>query len=270
MSESIGNILLIIFAYCGKLYDIKDLLTLLLYSIDLSNLPERAVRILTTEKSDRSKNAATPRPAPCPDQNISLPRLSSSHLVNMSSKPVSEPERKVIHITGATGGIGKVTAIAFAETGLYTLALHYNSANEETCDKLAYDVQAASPGSTAEVLLIQADLGSYDDVWELHAFVVKARGNVDILLNNTGTVADNSGVEKMADVDIDVFETAWRVNTGSAILLTQLCLPHMETQGWGRAIFCSSVAGLTGDICSSLPLPFALCFLALSACDSAS
>jgi 3-oxoacyl-[acyl-carrier protein] reductase len=47
---------------------------------------------------------------------------------------------------------------------------------------------------------------------------------------------------------MDAFETTWRINTGSGILLTQLCLPHMEEQGWGRVIFCSSVAGFTGGI----------------------
>jgi NAD(P)-dependent dehydrogenase (short-subunit alcohol dehydrogenase family) len=49
-------------------------------------------------------------------------------------------------------------------------------------------------------------------------------------------------------VDIDVFERTWRINCGSAYLLTQLCMPAMEEAGWGRVVFVSSVAGLTGGI----------------------
>lgn len=77
---------------------------------------------------------------------------------------------------------------------------------------------------------------------------------MDVLFNNAGTVAGLTGVKKLADVPIDVFESAWRVNTGSAILLAQLCLPHMESQGWGRVIFNSSVAAFTGGEHSNLNL----------------
>ena len=47
---------------------------------------------------------------------------------------------------------------------------------------------------------------------------------------------------------MDIFERTWRVNCGAAYLLTQLCLPAMEGEGWGRVVFVSSVAGITGGI----------------------
>ncbi|EMC93726.1 hypothetical protein BAUCODRAFT_36174 [Baudoinia panamericana UAMH 10762] len=164
-------------------------------------------------------------------------------------------ERKVILITGATGGIGRATALTFAKTGHYHLALHYKSASAETRDALASEVNALSPipdpdtgatPSTIKVDFFQADLGDYDSVRKLHKDVVAGFQKIDVLFANAGSTLGHQGVKNLVDVPIDIFERTWRVNTGSAILLTQLCLPAMEAQGWGRIIFDSSVAALTG------------------------
>jgi len=150
---------------------------------------------------------------------------------------------KVVLITGATGGIGKATAFALAQTGDYELALHYNAADKDARSTVSMNI-AISTGVFPR--FFQADLGSYDAVRKLYEEVVEVMGKVDILFNNAGSTAGMSGVASLADVPIEVFEETYRVNAGSGILLTQLCLPHMEQQEWGRVIFCSSVAGLTG------------------------
>jgi 3-oxoacyl-[acyl-carrier protein] reductase len=72
--------------------------------------------------------------------------------------------------------------------------------------------------------------------------------SIDILINNAGTTGGHSGVTSIDDVSIEDFEETWRVNCGSAYLLTQLCMPHMEEKEWGRVVFVSSVAGLTGGL----------------------
>ncbi|KAK4561409.1 hypothetical protein LTR86_004726 [Recurvomyces mirabilis] len=168
---------------------------------------------------------------------------------------MSEP-RKVALITGATGGIGRATAIAFAKTGRYDLALHYNNASQETRDEIKTTILALAPspdpdtGATrtgqTKVEFFRADMGDYASVRELHSDVAKVFGKVDILFNNAGSTLGYQGVKNLADIPIDLFESTWRVNTGSGILLTQLCLPAMEEQGWGRVIFDSSVAAFTG------------------------
>lgn len=157
-------------------------------------------------------------------------------------------ERKVVLITGATGGIGRATSIAFAKTGLYDLALHYNAASRETRDALLSKIQSASPSSDLKVYFYQADMGNYDSVRNFHADVTGDFHKVDVLFANAGAVLGHQGIQSLADVPIDIFEQTWRVNTGSGILLTQLCLPHMEKQGWGRIIFDSSVAAFTGGL----------------------
>lgn len=158
------------------------------------------------------------------------------------------PERKTVLITGATGGIGAATAIAFAQQGGYDLALHYNSANQETRDSLLSSIKSSSRDTNIHIAFFQADMGSYDSVRALHASVIKEIGEIDILFANAGTTSNHSGVSSLSDVPMDVFESTWRINTASPILLTQLCLPHMEAQGWGRVIFDSSVAAFTGGV----------------------
>jgi 3-oxoacyl-[acyl-carrier protein] reductase len=73
-------------------------------------------------------------------------------------------------------------------------------------------------------------------------------GPPTILINNAGSTGGQSGVQSVEDVSIEHFEETWRINCGSAYLLTQLCIPDMEKKGWGRVVFVSSVAGITGGI----------------------
>lgn len=73
-------------------------------------------------------------------------------------------------------------------------------------------------------------------------------GHPTILFNNAGTTLSKHGLRSASDISVEDFETTWRSNCGSAFLLTQLCLPAMEKAGWGRVIFCSSVAGFNGGV----------------------
>lgn len=154
--------------------------------------------------------------------------------------------RKLALITGASGGIGRATAVALAKHGGFDLALQYHSADEQTLNALKEEVSHIGDlSSSLQVSLWQANMADYDSVRALYHDVSKI-GNVDVLFCNAGTTGGHSGVQHLNDVPFDVFEKTWRINTGSAILLTQLCMPYMEEQGWGRIIFCSSVAAFTG------------------------
>lgn len=153
--------------------------------------------------------------------------------------------RKLALITGATGGIGAATAAALAKTGDFDLALHYNSASQEKREEVLASINEASDVNAA---FFQADIGDFDSIRSLHASVIKEMGNPDVLFNNAGTTAGVSAPASLADVSMEVVEQSWRVNAGSGILLTQLCLPHMEQQGWGRVVFDSSVAAFTGGV----------------------
>ncbi|XMA11805.1 hypothetical protein WAI453_004596 [Rhynchosporium graminicola] len=129
-------------------------------------------------------------------------------------------------VTGASGGIGKATCLALALLGC-SVAVHYHSSEDK-----------------ATTL---ADLTNYHEVRSLHAEVVSSLGHPTILFNNAGLTLQ-SGIKKITEISIEEFEHTWKANCGSAFLLTQLFLPEMERQGWGRVIFCSSMAGFNSGV----------------------
>jgi len=145
-------------------------------------------------------------------------------------------------VTGATGGIGHATCLALAALGC-SVAVHYNSASD-TAASLVQELQSKGVKAAA----FQANLSRYDDARRLHQEVVEKLGHPSILFNNAGLTLGKSGLKDISEVSVDEFEMTWRANCGSAFLLTQLCLPAMLDKGWGRVIFCSSVAGFTGGV----------------------
>ncbi|KAJ7262716.1 NAD-binding protein [Mycena haematopus] len=151
---------------------------------------------------------------------------------------------KVALITGCSGGIGQATALALAIRGC-SIAVHYNSAKEPADDLVAELIKLSGIRAHA----FQANLGDYDSVRTMHAAVVDLLGNPDILFNNAGTTGTVVG--KRGDIEsvtLADFEKTWKVNTGSSFLLTQLCIPHMVLQKYGRIVFCSSVAAGIGGV----------------------
>lgn len=145
-------------------------------------------------------------------------------------------------ITGATGGIGHATVLALANLGC-SIAVHYNSAAQK-----AYSLVATLQSKGIRAEAFQADLSNYDNVRSLHRAVVEKLGHPSILFNNAGLSLGRRGIKSVGEISIDEFEQTWRANCGQAFLLTQLCMPAMESKGWGRVIFCSSVAGFTGGV----------------------
>ncbi|PPQ93894.1 hypothetical protein CVT25_007807 [Psilocybe cyanescens] len=151
---------------------------------------------------------------------------------------------KLALITGASGGIGYATALALARRGC-SIAVHYNSAKSKA-DALIDELRKI-PGVKA--IAFQAEMGDFDQVRKLHADVVEQMGHPDVLFNNAGRTNSVIGMYgDIGSISIDEFEKTWRVNTASSYLLTQLCLPNMVQNKFGRIVFCSSVAAGVGGV----------------------
>ncbi|KAH8776422.1 putative 3-oxoacyl-reductase FabG [Diaporthe sp. PMI_573] len=156
-----------------------------------------------------------------------------------------------ILITGASGGIGEATALRLAQPStrytVKTLVLHYNSNSSKT-QRITEEIKQLNPD--IRVAWLQADLGSADAVERLHQESVAAAGApINVLFANAGTTGGHSGpTGTLEAVSPEVFEQTWRVNTLSAYQLTQLVAPGMTEGGFGRVIYNSSVAGLTGGV----------------------
>lgn len=157
-------------------------------------------------------------------------------------KHFTKPPPRALILIQQHLGIGKATAQALAALGC-SVAIHYNAAGS-TAEELVRELEAPVQGVKARAF--QADLSNYEEVRRLHKEVVESLGEPTILFNNAGANSGKSGVQEIGEISIEDFEKTWRTNCGSTFLLTQLCMPAMEKKGWGRVIFCSSVAGFTG------------------------
>lgn len=136
-------------------------------------------------------------------------------------------------ITGASSGIGKAVALAFAEAGI-NVALVSRSA-----DKLeAVAQKAASFGVKAQAYPL--DLGDLDQVKPKISAIAADFGPIDILVNNagmgyTGTVMDTPLSDWQRVIDL---------NLTSALQCIQAILPMMRDRGEGTIINVSSIAGI--------------------------
>jgi 3-oxoacyl-[acyl-carrier protein] reductase len=141
-------------------------------------------------------------------------------------------------VTGASGGIGAELSRRLAQAGA-AVAVHHRD-SEAAALAVATDVRAAG----ARALIVQADLGDADAAEALAARVETELGPVDILAANAGDGARAA----WQDVDAEMFDRMYAVNLRAPFLLARRVLPGMVERGYGRVLFTSSIAGLTGGI----------------------
>jgi NADP-dependent 3-hydroxy acid dehydrogenase YdfG len=135
-------------------------------------------------------------------------------------------------ITGASSGIGKATALAFAQAGI-NLALVGRDQ-----DKLTAVAQAAAAiGVTAKTYVI--DLSQLDRVSAKIAEIAAASENLDILINNAGMAYTGSiGETPLAD-----WQQVIDLNLTSVFQCVQGILPHLRQRKAGVIVNVSSIAG---------------------------
>ena len=132
-----------------------------------------------------------------------------------------------ILVTGASTGIGRVTALMLAERGAKVTAVARDEARLR-------ELAAEQPGITP----VRGDMTVDAD----RAAVVAAAGAVDVLVNNAG-VGSHALVEHMpTSTARDLFE----LNVLALIDLTQRVLPGMLERGHGHIVNVGSIAGYVG------------------------
>ncbi|KSV74479.1 hypothetical protein N182_27950 [Sinorhizobium sp. GL2] len=135
-------------------------------------------------------------------------------------------------VTGAANGIGRAISLVMAERGADLILLDLDG------DKLA-DVAEEARKRGAVVRQIVCDLTQLD---RLRASIRDiGEGPIDILVNNAGIGGRNSS---FLDIDEASFDRMMAVHVKGAFFLTQLIVPRMITQKFGRIINISSNRGM--------------------------
>lgn len=156
-------------------------------------------------------------------------------------------QRKVAFITGASRGIGAVTAIALARAG-YNLALTARTLREgEQHEHGAWASQkSALPGSLeataaaaraygAETLLLRSDILDTASVLAAADQALEHFGRVDLLCNNA-CYQGPGNLQRVLDVTLEQAEKVYRGNVLTPLALVQRLLPGMLAQGEGSLI----------------------------------
>lgn len=140
-------------------------------------------------------------------------------------------EKRVI-VTGASRGIGKAIAMAFAQEG----------ARVAICARSESDVASAGAEMSAPASAVIARSVDVTDTKGVKSFVnevAEAWGGVDVLVNNAGQ-GRSGNLDTLTPEDI--LEHANILQMGH-FRFTQAVVPHMRRQQWGRIIEVNALAG---------------------------
>lgn len=144
-------------------------------------------------------------------------------------------EGKVALVTGASGGIGRATAMAFAASGAKVVVSDVNEAGGEETVALI-----ASAGGTA--LFQRCNVADAGEVKGLVAFAVDKFGRLDFAHNNAGI--NNMGADEYQD---DIWDRSIAINLSGVMYCMREEAEVMLAQGKGAIVNTSSINGLVGN-----------------------
>lgn len=140
---------------------------------------------------------------------------------------------KVAIITGASKGIGKAIAMAYAQAGASVVV---SSRKQEVLDGVAAEIEQAG----GRALAVQAHMGEPDQVAALVRRAEETFGGLDIVVNNAAT---NPYFGPLLGADVGVWDKIMEVNLRGYFLLAQQAVPLLTRRGGGKIINLASVAG---------------------------
>ncbi|MEX1309183.1 MAG: SDR family NAD(P)-dependent oxidoreductase, partial [Candidatus Sulfomarinibacteraceae bacterium] len=152
---------------------------------------------------------------------------------------------RVVIVTGAAAGIGRGTAISFAEQGCRVAAWDVSA---DGADELVAELESAG----GEAMFQKVNVTEVGEVEAAVAAVVEKWGGIDVLVNNAGIVRDAQLVKvKNGEVVSTMSDDQWNavigVNLKGVFNCTRAVTPHLIEGGGGAILNASSVACLNGN-----------------------
>ncbi|WP_235917261.1 SDR family oxidoreductase [Maritimibacter harenae] len=145
-------------------------------------------------------------------------------------------EGKIALVTGAGAGIGRATALKFAQEGAKVMVSDVDTkGGEETVEMILND--------GGEAAFMKADVSSAGEVAALVDKVVQTFGRLDCACNNAGI---EGKVIPMADQPEANYDAVMGVNAKGTFLCLQAEIKQMQKNGGGAIVNLASVAGLIG------------------------
>lgn len=139
------------------------------------------------------------------------------------NKPLTQ---RTALVTGASAGIGEVTALRLASLGITTYAA-------------ARRVEKMEPLKQKGIRILKLDVTDETSIKECVNQITAETGGIDILVNNAGYGSYGS----IEEVPLAEARRQVEVNLFGLAALTQLAIPHMRQQRWGKILNVTSIGG---------------------------
>lgn len=139
---------------------------------------------------------------------------------------------KVVLVTGASRGIGRAIAEAFADEGS---RLCICARGRQTLEEAAGALRRRG----AEVLAVAADVTQPDQVERVVQAALEHYGRIDVLVNNVGG-STGEGIAETSDAE---WQQGLELNLLSSVRMSRAVVPIMKRQGGGAIIMISSIYG---------------------------
>lgn len=149
---------------------------------------------------------------------------------------------KVVLVTGGASGIGKATALRFAEEGAKVIICDVNEElGQETLKQLGPDAA-----------FYKVNVADREDVQKWVDAVVEKYSRIDVIVNNAGILRDGQLIkfkegELVGQMSEDNFDLVISVNLKGVFNCAQAVAPVMAGQGGGVILNATSIVGLDGN-----------------------
>lgn len=143
---------------------------------------------------------------------------------------------KVAIVTGVASGIGRGTAILFAQAGAKVVGGDINAAGG---NKTTEEIRSQGH----EAIFLPSDVTRSDQVRALVEAAVNTYGGVDVLFSNVGVVIGNL----VTDISEEEWDQVMAVNLKSMFLCCKYVIPEMRKRGKGSIVLTSSANGIIAE-----------------------
>ena len=151
--------------------------------------------------------------------------------------------RKVVLITGSSRGIGRSTAIKYAQNN-YNVVINYNNSYDKARELGDYLVSTYG----IEVMIVKANISNEVEVKDMVDKVISKFGNIDVLVNNASIAIDSDFISK----DSNSFNEILNTNLVGTFLVSKEVSKYMKDNRSGIIINVSSTNGIDSMYVDSL------------------
>jgi NAD(P)-dependent dehydrogenase (short-subunit alcohol dehydrogenase family) len=143
---------------------------------------------------------------------------------------------KVAIITGGGSGIGRATALLFAQEGAQVVVADYApEGGQETVEMIQRHGRDA--------VFVETDVSQADAVARMVQTAIDTYGRIDVLFNNAGVTIPAS----VADATEEVWDKTMDIDLKGVFLPSKYAIPHMIQSGGGSVINTASMCGLVAS-----------------------